>query len=276
MTRGLGEDHRPEPPISPVSHRRYRVVKASALQSSRPQYGVLFAGIFLVAFATLVFELSLIRILSFTIWHHFAYVVISTALLGFGAAGTFLALRPALGARGLRTTLVHCSWLSAVAAVGMLGFVSFAPLHPMSILEKPAQAALLVAYQVGAAVPFFFSGLAVSLALRAGAARVDRLYFWDLIGAGLGCICTVAIMNALTPPGAALVSAAVFAAAAAVFATTRTARLISLVLTGALLVASGAADRIPFTPARSKQYSMQRSLFKMEPYFSRWTAVPSR
>ncbi|MDH3211709.1 MAG: hypothetical protein OEM05_04410 [Myxococcales bacterium] len=249
------------------------MVTASALPSSRPQYGVLFAGVFLVAFATLVFELSLIRILSFTIWHHFAYVVISTALLGFGAAGTFLALRPALGARGLRTTLVHCSWLSAITTVGMLGFVSFAPLHPMSILERPAQAALLVVYQIGAAVPFFFSGLLVSLALREGAARVDRLYFWDLIGAGLGCICTVFLMNLLTPPGAAIVSAAVFAAAAAVFATTRTARIVSLVSTGALLVASSAVDRISFTPAQSKQYSIQRSRYKLEPYFSHWSAL---
>ena len=56
----------------------------------------LFAGIFVVAFATLLFELSLIRVLSFTIWHHFGYVVISTALLGFGASGTLLALRPSI------------------------------------------------------------------------------------------------------------------------------------------------------------------------------------
>jgi len=50
--------------------------------------GPLYRGIFAIAFATLLFELSLIRVLSFTIWYHFGYVVISTALLGFGASGT--------------------------------------------------------------------------------------------------------------------------------------------------------------------------------------------
>ena len=57
---------------------------------------MLFRGIFLVCFATLLFEVSLIRLLSFTIWHHFGYVVISTALLGFGAN---LALLTSLGAQ---------------------------------------------------------------------------------------------------------------------------------------------------------------------------------
>jgi spermidine synthase len=234
---------------------------------------VLFAGIFVVAFATLLFELSLIRVLSFTIWHHFGYVVISTALLGFGASGTFLAVRPAFGVEDLRATLVDCAWLSGAAVACLLGFVSLAPLHPMSILESPAQAALLVAYQVVAALPFFFSGLLVSLSLRIGAERVDRLYFCDLIGAGLGCICAVGLMNLLTPPGAALVAAAAFAAAGAVYAETGKTRLVSLGLLALFGIGSGFSDAVQFTPARSKEYSRQLALFDFEPYFTRWTAL---
>ncbi len=61
---------------------------------AEPHYRSLFRGIFALAFGTLVYEISLIRIFSFTIWHHLGYVVISTAMLGFGAAGTYLAVRP--------------------------------------------------------------------------------------------------------------------------------------------------------------------------------------
>ncbi|MEE8581889.1 MAG: hypothetical protein V3T33_09900 [Myxococcota bacterium] len=49
-------------------------------------YRIPFSGVFLAAFATLLFELALIRILSFPIWYHFGHVVISMAFLGFGFA----------------------------------------------------------------------------------------------------------------------------------------------------------------------------------------------
>ncbi|MDZ7626427.1 MAG: hypothetical protein U5J96_18525 [Ignavibacteriaceae bacterium] len=46
----------------------------------------------LLSAAIIAFQLSLIQILSIVQWHHFAYMVISVALLGFGAAGTVLSL----------------------------------------------------------------------------------------------------------------------------------------------------------------------------------------
>ena len=42
--------------------------------------------------AVISFQLVIMQLLSISQWHHFAYMVISMAMLGFGAAGTFLAL----------------------------------------------------------------------------------------------------------------------------------------------------------------------------------------
>ena len=50
-----------------------------------------YAGLFLLALATLLLELSLTRVLSVALWYHFGFLVISTALLGFGTSGVFLA-----------------------------------------------------------------------------------------------------------------------------------------------------------------------------------------
>src|SRR5438034_10015898 len=50
-----------------------------------------FIGIFLISLATLLLELSLTRVMSVSLWYHFGFLVISTALLGFGAAGTLTA-----------------------------------------------------------------------------------------------------------------------------------------------------------------------------------------
>src|SRR5579864_3833277 len=51
-----------------------------------------FAGLFLLSLATLLLELALTRVLSVSLWYHFGFLVISTALLGFGASGVTLAL----------------------------------------------------------------------------------------------------------------------------------------------------------------------------------------
>lgn len=54
----------------------------------------------LLSAAVIAFQLALMQILAITQWHHFAYMIISVALLGFGAAGTCLALfRTALTVR---------------------------------------------------------------------------------------------------------------------------------------------------------------------------------
>jgi len=50
-----------------------------------------YGGIFLLSLATLVLELALTRVLSVALWYHFGFLVISTALLGFGASGVVLA-----------------------------------------------------------------------------------------------------------------------------------------------------------------------------------------
>ena len=58
-----------------------------------------YSGMFLLSLATLVLELALTRVLSVALWYHFGFLVISTALLGFGASGVVLALWQGLRAR---------------------------------------------------------------------------------------------------------------------------------------------------------------------------------
>ena len=74
--------------------------------------GAQFVAIGLISAAILAFEVLLMRLYAIVGWHHFAYMMISIALLGFGASGTALALarrspcRPFPGRlRGLRGAL---------------------------------------------------------------------------------------------------------------------------------------------------------------------------
>ena len=51
-----------------------------------------YAGLLLISLATLLLELSLTRVLSVSLWYHFGFLVISTALLGLGVSGVILSL----------------------------------------------------------------------------------------------------------------------------------------------------------------------------------------
>ena len=74
----------------------------------------LYLGIAAAAGAVLALEIGLTRLFSYAIWYHFAYLTISVALLGYGAAGSVLAAHPALGRpRAL-------AWWAVAAELGVL------------------------------------------------------------------------------------------------------------------------------------------------------------
>jgi hypothetical protein len=80
-----------------------------------------YVGIVLLSLATLLLELALTRVLSVALWYHFGFLVISTALLGFGTSGIVLAL--------WRRVREHASLDSTLALLallfGMLTIVCF-------------------------------------------------------------------------------------------------------------------------------------------------------
>src|SRR5262249_45371128 len=150
----------------------------------------------------------------------------------------------------LDDTLSRACMYAAVAGGAFVGLLCLVPFDPIEI-GSGRGLVTLVAYEIGATVPFFFSGLVVSLALRSAAEEVDRLYFWDLLGAGAGCASAVALMNLVGPPGAALGACAAFAAAGAAFRgfrTSRAAAFVALCFTASAFV----GERVPLRPAASK------------------------
>ena len=155
----------------------------------------------LASAAALAYEILLLRLFSITQFHHTAYMVISLALLGYGASGTVLAVvgsRPAASAR-FRFTGTYGACLVA-ASLSMLVCFSLAQrlaVHPEEMLWQPSQLSRLGLMYLLLAIPFLFVGLAVALALMShGAAAV---YAWDLLGAGAGSVLVVLLLWRIPP-----------------------------------------------------------------------------
>ena len=157
------------------------------------------AAIALLSAGALGYEILLTRLFSIVLWHHFAYLMISAALLGYGAAGTFVTLaRPALLARYERT-FVTAAALFGVTAVAGFVLAQRVGFDPLELLWDPRQPLRLLGVYALLLVPFFCAATALCVTFARFADRAAWVYASDLAGAGAGCLAILAALYAVAP-----------------------------------------------------------------------------
>jgi len=165
-----------------------------------PAGGRLLVAVALVSAAVLGFEISLMRLLLVASWHHFAFLVISVALLGFGASGTALVLGRAWALhQGER--LLFGLILGAAAAMPLAAAI--AQHVPIEARIVPGalwrQVGCWVLYWGVVTVPFFLGAAAVGLALMLAPQRTGTVYGANLIGSAVGALGAPVAMAGLPP-----------------------------------------------------------------------------
>ena len=170
------------------------------------------AVVFLLSAALLADEVVLVRAFSIGLWHHFAYMVISIALLGFGASGTLLAAlaRANKTSEAASTGGGPSSWITAGAvSFAILLPLSFAtiqkiPFEPHLLVWEHRQWLYLACYYLVLFLPFFAAATAIGLALISRPADSPRLYFHNLLGSGIGALMAVGLLQMMTVEHAVL------------------------------------------------------------------------
>ena len=181
---------------------------ASPNSATQPplNWPLVYLSVALTTLAVLLLELSLTRIFSVVFYYHFAFLAISIALFGLGAGGVFSYV--VAGWRG--HLFARLGWLSALNSLLVIAALAL-------ILAARLQNWELALIYCAAAVPFFVAGTIISLAISETIQHVDRVYFFDLLGAGAGCLLLVPLLNYLGGPGTVLAVAVLFAAAGVVW-----------------------------------------------------------
>jgi hypothetical protein len=156
-----------------------------------------FTGILLITLATLTLEITLTRVFSSVLWYHFAFLAVSVALFGAGAAGQFVYLaRPRF--QGIRILTLLQGAATAFSLSVPISFILFTKQKFLiDWVAIPGLKEILrwsLTYLVFT-LPFFFSGICISLALTYFKRDVSRVYFFDLTGAGLGCILVTPLLS---------------------------------------------------------------------------------
>ncbi len=175
-----------------------------------------YAGVFLVTLATLMYEILLTRIFSVTMWYHFAFMAVSLAMFGMTVGAMAVYLRPDhYPADRVGRPMALSSLL-----FGIFSVVSFLTHWMAPFIQNTSMLGLLsmgFTYAV-MSLPFFFSGIAVCLALTRYAGEVSRIYAADLAGAASGCVVLIYTLKITDAPTAIVIVAFLASAAAALFA----------------------------------------------------------
>lgn len=183
------------------------------------------AGIAALSACLLMTEVTLTRILSVTLWYHFAFLAVSVALFGTGVGALWLYLRQdRLDPGRADDQLALAALVMGVAIAGCAAALPHvAPDLPAVLVPgTPAGApggltlGLLAAFAIAAA-PFFAGGFALGLAVMRYASRVHSIYFGDLFGAGLGCLVVIPVLEAFGAPTALVVIGGCAAASGLIF-----------------------------------------------------------
>jgi spermidine synthase len=174
---------------------------------------LIYLGILLLSAATLLFEITLTRVFSVAQWYHFAFMVVSLALLGFGASGSFLSLFPRLMTKKINHILAVCAVLFSLSCLGSYLIVNSIPFDSYRLAWDSRQLLYLVVYYLSLAIPFFFTGLALGAVLSRMPAQAGKLYGFNMIGSGIGCL-LVLVMPSLFGGGGTVVLAALLGMAA--------------------------------------------------------------
>lgn len=150
----------------------------------------------LISISIIAFQLALIQIISFLQWYHFAYMIISIAMLGFGTAGTVLSLFKEKLLKNSNNILPILMILSGLTMPAVIYLSQTEPIRfdTMLFFTGNYQIVKLLTTYILFTIPFFFTALAIGIIFTRYSHSIGKLYFSNLVGSGLGGLLIVVLL----------------------------------------------------------------------------------
>lgn len=143
----------------------------------------IFRIIFVASLASIAYQITLLRIFSITLWHHFAFLVMSIAMLGIGAGGSVLIMIPRF--RAAAHIPVYGLLLAILFPVSYITADNI-PFDPARLSWDRMQLFYIMLRYLVLSLPFLVFGMLMSSAYSEQRLGPESIYAADLIGAGLG------------------------------------------------------------------------------------------
>jgi hypothetical protein len=177
------------------------------------------AGVSLLCFANLLLEILVTRLFSATMFYHFTFMAVGLAMFGIAASGVYVFVNEEKLAVDLHGNLAKNARRFAATTILTLIFIITNPVFGNGSIPPWSsrvfwQLVLLIGFT---ALPFFFAGVVVSLALTFFRDNVNRVYFWDLVGASLAALTAGLLLGLFGGPSTVLLCSAAALVAATLF-----------------------------------------------------------
>jgi hypothetical protein len=156
-------------------------------------------SVFILSAAALAYEVLLIRLFSIIHWHHFAFMVISIALLGYGVSGSLITVFQRRLLDYYNSVFFSNILLFGLSSISCFIIIQQLPFNTLEILWDSSQWLRLLLSYLLLTLPFFFVANALALTLMRYHQHIPQVYGIDLIGAGLGAVLVMVLLQIFTP-----------------------------------------------------------------------------
>jgi spermidine synthase len=176
-------------------------------------------GIFLLSFASLVTEITLIRVFDVLFYPNIAYTIITCSMFAFGLAGVYYVLRPIPPGQDFLVVIAKWSVFFSFSVAMIRPVLNALPFDINLLATQPVQQIIYFAGMYASlTIPFFMVGLLITAIFSENVKRIQKLYFWDLSGAALGSVLIIPFISKIGPGGLLLFASSVGLIASALFA----------------------------------------------------------
>jgi len=178
--------------------------------------GFKYSAVFLSSALLVGLQIVLMQVMAQIQGHHFAYIIIALALLGFGCSGTVLALARGFLMRHLAKALPLSLLLAAFSVLAFLPVCfTFAAKTDFQLLFAEWQAWWPMLISASSAfLPFFFGAIFLGLVFVSDTQNIGKLYAANLTGSACGAALAIAALHMLHPENILPLCAALFSVAA--------------------------------------------------------------
>lgn len=230
-----------------------------------------YGAVYFSSMATLGFEVLLTRIFSIALWYHFAFMVVSIAMLGLAVSGTLLAIGQVYRRKQPELRARYSLLLAAGMVAGYLLAIRI-PFDPVKLSWDRLQLLLISLYYVTLSLPFVAAGLILASAFSAMGSRAGRLYGADLLGAASGALLVIVVQEWLAPGQAVFLFAALALVGAYLLGSVRM-KVLAVLLFGFCIAAI--STNPSFIGVRMSPYKELPTLLRFEgatPLRTEWSA----
>lgn len=151
-------------------------------------------AVFFVSFAVIGWQLALMRCLLISKYHHFSFLIVSCALLGFGASGVVLSLARPWFER-LSESLFR--WGIVALAISLPICFRLGEMVPLSVFFSSDSFGTFgwwAVFWLIHSIPFFLAGGLIGLALMTAGTRLHSVYAANLCGGAAGSLGCIGLM----------------------------------------------------------------------------------